>query len=187
MDFENFEVDISSLPDYERVTYHSISKKYLVIVLFNLVVFSAALLIALYVFNTIQPKFFGGYYLYFFGSLSTFLILNIVLSTLSFFTKKYAVRSHDVIYRSGLIKNSTVIIPFNRIQHVDLEEGWLSRLFNLKSIVVYTAGQRGGDISINGLEGDLSHKIKELILNKIKTDPDVIDSVETTDVFQDEK
>lgn len=184
MNFENFDIDIHQLPNYEDAVFHKISKKYLIVVLLNLIIFSSIFIIALYIFNVFQPKFFGDLYPYFFGFLLGFLLLNIIINTLSFFTRNYALRSHDVIYKSGLIKNTTVIIPFNRIQHVDLEEGWLSRILDLKSIVVYTAGQRGGDISINGLEGDLSNKIKELILQKIKPDSENQPIIETLDEIQ---
>jgi membrane protein YdbS with pleckstrin-like domain len=34
---------------------------------------------------------------------------------------------HDVLYKYGILATKTIIIPYNRVQHVALHEGFVSR------------------------------------------------------------
>ena len=186
MDFKNLEFNIENLPKFEEVNLQPISKKYGWIILFNWGMISVILLTAILVLNLIEPQLFGKFFKYVFGGAILFLMINYIISYFGFFTKKYAIRTHDIIYQHGLIKSNTIIIPFNRIQHVNLEEGWLSRVLEIKSISIYTAGQDNGDLKINGLEKDLSEKINQLILNKIKVEKEEIEVENAPEISEDE-
>ncbi|NIV28074.1 MAG: PH domain-containing protein, partial [Anaerolineae bacterium] len=37
--------------------------------------------------------------------------------------KRYAIREQDVLFREGLLWKSTTVIPRNRIQHIQTENG----------------------------------------------------------------
>ena len=65
-----------------------------------------------------------------------------------------------------MLQRNILIIPFNRIQHVALAEGWFSRILGLKSLSVFTAGS--ADLTINGLPKEVAENFNQLILNKIK-------------------
>ena len=186
MDFKNLEFNIEDLPKFEEVNLQPISKKYGWIILFNWGMISVILLTAILVLNLIEPQLFGKFFKYVFGGAILFLMINYIISYFGFFTKKYAIRTHDIIYQHGLIKSNTIIIPFNRIQHVNLEEGWLSRVLEIKSISIYTAGQDNGDLKINGLEKGLSEKINQLILNKIKVEKEEIEVENAPEISEDE-
>ena len=54
--------------------------------------------------------------------------------------KGFAMREHDVAYRSGLFWRKTVIVAFNRVQHVEVSSGPLQRKFGLATIKFFTAG-----------------------------------------------
>ena len=109
-----------------------------------------------------------------------------MISYFGFFKRKFATRTHDIIYQRGLIKSTTIIIPYNRIQHVNLEEGWLSRVLEIKSISIFTAGQENGDVTIHGLDKELSEKINQYILNKIKSESEETASVNVQEIVEDE-
>lgn len=96
-----------------------------------------------------------------------FIYLNVLIG---FKFRKYAVREKDIIYQYGWLKRSIIIIPFNRIQHIKVEQGWFSKILNLKSISVFTAGVSGGDITINGLPEDTAEGINHLIRGRISTE-----------------
>lgn len=97
------------------------------------------------------------------------LIFFLILEALfEFKYRKYAVREKDIVYQYGLIRSSLMIVPFNRIQHIKIEQGWLSKILQLKSITVFTAGIDGGDISINGLPEDIAESINHLIMKNIR-------------------
>ncbi|MNV65092.1 Bacterial membrane flanked domain protein [compost metagenome] len=83
----------------------------------------------------------------------------------------YAIREKDLIYKSGIISISTSIIPFTRIQHISLNEGIFSRMFQLGALHVFTAGGASGSITIPGLDIELARTVKEELTRQLgKTD-----------------
>lgn len=168
-DFQNNPILNQDLPDFEQAKFTAISKKYLKIVLFNSAVFSVFFLVATGVgFYFLREVLEEKTWLIFLPTL--LLVLWIfVRNYFAFFQRKYAVREKDVVYHYGLLKRNIVIVPFNRIQHIELKEGWFSRMLGLKSISVFTAGSE--DLTIRGLPKEVAENINQLILNKIKDEP----------------
>ena len=82
---------------------------------------------------------------------------------LGFSRKAYLLRDHDLVYRTGYIMQKTTAIPKNRIQHVEIRQGVLLRIFKLSKLVVFTAGGSSSDLSISGLEPEVAEKLKEHI------------------------
>ncbi|WP_226064866.1 PH domain-containing protein [Kaistella polysaccharea] len=179
MEFQNAEINFADLPKFEAVKLQPISRKYGWVVVFNWFVFSIIFLAALLLFNIFKPNFFGVYFKYVLLVSVLFLIINYVIGYFGFFKRKFALRTHDIIYQHGLIKSTTIIIPYNRIQHVNLEEGWLSRVLYIKTIALFTAGQENGDVKIHGLDKKLSEKINQHILLKMKSGSDKPERLET--------
>jgi membrane protein YdbS with pleckstrin-like domain len=68
----------------------------------------------------------------------------------------------------GVITNVETAVPYVRIQHVDTQRGPLDRLLGLSRVVVYTAGSRGADVTIPGLEPDeardLRNRLRDLAI-----------------------
>jgi len=79
------------------------------------------------------------------------------------------VREKDIIYRRGILATTITIVPFNRIQHIAVNEGMFSRLYGLASLEIYTAGGNNSDLTINGIERKKAYKIKEFLINNIST------------------
>jgi len=78
-----------------------------------------------------------------------------------------------LVYQYGWLKRSVIIVPFNRIQHIKVEQGWFSKILGLKSVSVFTAGVNGGDVTVNGLPEDIAEGINHHIrgtISKEKTD-----------------
>jgi membrane protein YdbS with pleckstrin-like domain len=97
-----------------------------------------------------------------------FLFLVLVLSRISFKKKGFAFRTHDVLFKHGIIATNTIIIPYNRVQHVALHEGFISRYFGLAKIEVFTAGGSASDIEIPGIKKEQAENIKQLLMGKIQ-------------------
>lgn len=51
----------------------------------------------------------------------------------------------------GVLTQVDSSVPYVRIQHVDTQRNVLARVLGLSSVVVYTAGSRGADVTIPGL------------------------------------
>ena len=66
-------------------------------------------------------------------------------------TWRYEVQADALYLERGVLKRTETAVPFVRVQHVDTERGPIERLLGLSSVVVYTAGSRGADVSVPGL------------------------------------
>jgi membrane protein YdbS with pleckstrin-like domain len=164
--FTNEVIDISSLPKYEEIALQHPHSDYWKIICINLSIFlgligiGAAML--LFFINEVRTHAFliTAIYLALAGIL--FLLFRV-----SFKKRGYAVRTHDVIYKSGIIAESTTIVPLNRIQHIELNEGILSRFFQLGSLQLFTAGGQTGHIHISGIPIEAAKNIRDLLLKKL--------------------
>lgn len=161
--FTNETLDISSLPRYESVAFVPLSASYWKVILLQLLILLLIVVgVVLYVvFN--QPEVTP-----YLGFLTGSWVFALVLSRISFNKKAFAFREHDVLYRSGVIATSTIVIPYNRIQHVALHEGVFSRMFGLAKIEIFTAGGHSGDIEIPGIKKHQAEDIKQLLMGKIQ-------------------
>lgn len=68
----------------------------------------------------------------------------------------------DALYLvRGVVTEVETAVPYVRVQHVDTQRGPVERLVGLSSLVVYTAGTRGADISIPGLTPERATRLRE--------------------------
>ncbi|MXO75285.1 PH domain-containing protein [Altererythrobacter aerius] len=51
----------------------------------------------------------------------------------------------------GLLFRSDTVVPFGRIQHIDVTQGPLERAFGLATLVVHTAGTHNASVALPGL------------------------------------
>ncbi|WP_135820751.1 PH domain-containing protein [Halostella litorea] len=73
----------------------------------------------------------------------------------------------DALYlERGVLTRVDTVVPFVRVQHVDTQRGPVERATGLASVVVYTAGSRGADVTIPGLTPEraqaLQSELREL-------------------------
>jgi len=61
----------------------------------------------------------------------------------------------------GVVTRTDTSVPYVRVQHVDTTRGPVERAAGLASVVVYTAGTRGADITIPGLEPERATELRE--------------------------
>jgi len=64
---------------------------------------------------------------------------------------RYEIREDAIYLERGVITRVRTVVPYVRIQHVDTSRGPLARAVGLATVVVYTAGSRGADVTISGL------------------------------------
>ena len=166
-DFQNDPILEHDLPRFEDIELRSVSRKYLQVVFLNIAVFSVILLTAAGVGYYFLRGYLGESAWALPGGVVLLMVFNAAYQYAAFFQRKYAIREKDLIYQFGLMRRNIIIIPFNRIQHTALEEGWLSRSLGLKSVSVFTAGAGGSDLTVNGLPKEVAENFNQLILTKI--------------------
>lgn len=167
-EFINPTIDISTLPKFEETKLKPLQKAFFNVMLIQFAIFYLILLagmVAMYFID--KQHFFRDNFIYLFLVWTVLLILNFLYLKISFAKKGFALREHDVIFKTGVVSETTTIVTNNRVQHVALHQGMLSRFFGLASIELFTAGGSASDLKINGLLLEDAKKIKESVSLKI--------------------
>lgn len=83
-----------------------------------------------------------------------------VLAILRYRVFRFEVRTDTLYLQRGVLTRVRTVVPYVRIQHVDTQRGPLERLVGLSTVVVYTAGSRGADVSIPGLTPERADQLQ---------------------------
>jgi membrane protein YdbS with pleckstrin-like domain len=164
--FTNTTIDIENLPRFEDVVLNNIDKKYWRVILINLFIFITLLGVALSILIIFTEHFRTNWWIYLLGLLG-FSVFLLILYSASFKRRGFALREKDILYKSGVLAESTTIVPLNRIQHIALNEGIFSRIYGLATLQIYTASGNTGEIQISGIELQQAKNIKEALLNRL--------------------
>ncbi len=73
------------------------------------------------------------------------------------------------VARGWLFRTDT-IVPFVRVQHIDVGQGPIERWFGLSHLVVHTSGTHNSTVTLPGLRADLAAAMREEIRRHIQTD-----------------
>lgn len=166
--FSNSILKPNDLPEIISETFNPLEKKYrtilLIRMLFVFIFISGGFVAFLLISNENIPK----NVIIIISSIVTFLLVYSVLITFLGFPKKgYLVREKDLSFQRGLIVYKLTSVCFNRIQHVEVNQGILAKMFKLSSIKIYTAGGNSSDLSIHGLQVEVAHNLKAFLSEKI--------------------
>lgn len=166
--FTNTSIDTSQLPRFEAVDFEPLQADYKKVIFFNTAVFALILIGILGAFLLINPDMvFGTVLLIGILAIVFVIIMTLVIALVSFRKKGFAFRQHDVLFKNGVVATTITVIPYNRVQHVALHEGPVSRKLDLATIEIFTAGGSGSDIRIAGLRKEQADRIKQLIMAKL--------------------
>jgi len=96
------------------------------------------------------------------------IVLGLVWVVLHYRLWVYQIRADAIYLERGVVTHVRSLVPYVRIQHVDTSQSPIERALGLSTLVVYTAGSRGADVSIPGLlpdeARDLQRRVKELAI-----------------------
>jgi len=102
------------------------------------------------------------------GALALFLALATLRAVLLYRSWRYEVRSDSLYLTRGVLTRVQTVAPYVRVQHIDTRRSPVERLLGLSSLVVYTAGSRGADVTVPGLTDDraaeLQSRLKRLAI-----------------------
>ncbi|WP_240416781.1 PH domain-containing protein [Paenibacillus periandrae] len=80
----------------------------------------------------------------------------------------YLISEDDIRIRYGSIwTECSTVIPMNRLQHVDKEQGVIARHYDLVALTFYTAGNVH---ELEGLREDEANQIRERVISLAKLD-----------------
>lgn len=163
--FQNPVLDTRSLPSIGEISYVPLSLSYLrYSILSTLITFGILALPVASLWIAGAPLWVEILVTAIWGAL---FLSAVLLRRYQYRIKGYVLRKHDIVYRRGVIFRRVTTIPFSRIQHCEIQEGPLERLFKLNTLLVYTAGGSGSDLSIPGLPPPEAQRLRSFILQKV--------------------
>jgi membrane protein YdbS with pleckstrin-like domain len=101
------------------------------------------------------------------GGLVLWLFLLLYIAPRRYQYTAFAATEVAIMLRRGALWRSQRGVPLNRIQHVEIKEGWLERQFGICQLCIYTAGSGGADIRIPGLPPNVAEPLKLQLLRTI--------------------
>ncbi|MCD2204348.1 PH domain-containing protein [Halobacterium sp. KA-6] len=120
---------------------------------------------------TVSPLLVGG------SVFAVLLVLGAIHVVLRYRAWRFEVREDTLYIERGVLVNVRTVVPFVRVQHVDARRGPIERALGLSSVVVYTAGSRGADVSIPGLVADRADDVQETLRRlAIESEPETGDA-----------
>lgn len=78
---------------------------------------------------------------------------------------RFDVRDDELFLQRGIFTRVYTTAPYKRVQHLDVAQGILERAFGLGTLVVYTAGTRGADVTIPGLPIAYAEDLRDRLKN----------------------
>ncbi|MGC5627502.1 PH domain-containing protein [Georgenia sp. Z1344] len=77
----------------------------------------------------------------------------------------YCEMDEDLLFRKGLLWRSLVVVPYGRMQQIDVEAGPLDRRFGIASVKLSTASAQT-DAKIPGLPADEAARLRESLTSR---------------------
>ena len=65
---------------------------------------------------------------------------------------------------------SDTVVPFSRVQHIDVGQGPLERTFGIATLTLHTAGNHNASVALPGLGEPLAREMREAIRAHIRRD-----------------
>lgn len=77
----------------------------------------------------------------------------------------YAERESDLLIRKGVMFRTLVVVPYGRMQYVDVKAGPVARMFTIASVQLHTASP-GTDASIDGLLPSEAARLRDRLASR---------------------
>ena len=84
--------------------------------------------------------------------------------------KGFAMSSDRLRVVRGLWWHSDTVVPFGRVQHIDVDQGPVQRYYNLATLTLHTAGTHNASVRLPGLLHEQALAMREEIRAHIKRD-----------------
>jgi len=166
--FENNTIDINQLPTQEKLVFETLKPAYKTVLYIN---WSLFFLLLSFIPFTIAPIF--EFHLlkwwlivYYTTGLIAYLLI-ITITHLGFPLKGYALREHDIVYRTGFINRKITTVPFNRIQHSEIRQSMIARILGITKLKIFTAGGQGSGLYIHGLSPENAQQLKDFLSKNV--------------------
>ena len=82
----------------------------------------------------------------------------------------YALTGNTIRIVRGYLFHIDTVVPFVRVQHIDVARGPIERIFGVASLVVHTAGTHNSIVTLPGLAPATAAALRDTIRSHIRSD-----------------
>jgi len=82
----------------------------------------------------------------------------------------YVMAEDELHIQHGLWTRTRTVVPFGRVQHIDVAQGPIERTFGVGTLILHTAGTRSSAVDLPGLEFGEAGRMRDIIRSKIRQD-----------------
>lgn len=98
------------------------------------------------------------------------LVLAVLLPGRRYRSWGYRMDEDELHIQHGLWTREHTVVPFGRVQHIDVAQGPVERQFGVGTLILHTAGTRNSAVGLPGLAFDEAGRIRDVIRSKIRQD-----------------
>ncbi|WP_428028298.1 PH domain-containing protein [Altererythrobacter sp.] len=80
----------------------------------------------------------------------------------------YAMDADRLRVVRGILFRSDTVVPFGRVQHIDVNQGPIERYYSIATLTLHTAGVHNAAVDLPGLAPDLAREMREEIRAHIR-------------------
>ena len=102
-------------------------------------------------------------------------LLVVAVLIFRFPSRRYAARGYALAHERlrvvrGIWFRSDTVVPFGRVQHIDVNQGPLERAYDLATLTLHTAGSHNSSVALPGLAHQDALAMRETIRAAIRRD-----------------
>lgn len=82
----------------------------------------------------------------------------------------YALSEDRLRVVRGYLFRVDTVVPFVRVQHIDVSQGPIERMFGVSTLTIHTAGTHNSVVALPGLEPESAAQMRDAIRAQIRSD-----------------
>lgn len=91
-------------------------------------------------------------------------VIAFISSAISYYKFKYYIKDNQLLIERGLLRKTSLNLPFERIQTVDFEQSIIHQILRVVRVNIDSAGAKGSEISFDALSMDQAKELRDYIL-----------------------
>lgn len=96
------------------------------------------------------------------------LLFVLLIPVKRFRSRGYHMASDRLRVVKGVLFHADTVVPFSRVQHLDVEQGPLERAFGIARLILHTAGTHNSSVTLPGLAHRDAVAMREEIRSHVK-------------------
>lgn len=92
--------------------------------------------------------------------------ISVVVATAGWIARTYVVGGDEIVIDEGVFRRRRRVIPYGRVQQVDIDQRFFAQLFRLGTLTIETAGSGGGKARLGLLDVQLARGIRRYVLGR---------------------